>query len=55
MAGHYFGASQWTFPTPEAFEKMREILPLGSYGETLALVGIAWNFKQYCKIYGATK
>jgi len=55
MAGHYFGASQWAFPTPEAFEKMREILPLGSYGETLALVGIAWNFKQYCKIYGATK
>lgn len=28
MAGHYFGASQWGFPTREAYGKMREILPL---------------------------
>ena len=27
MAGHYFGASQWEFPTPEAYAKMQEILP----------------------------
>ena len=28
MAGHYFGASQWGFPTREAYAKLREILPL---------------------------
>ncbi len=28
MAGHYFGESQWMFPTREAFEKMRTIMPL---------------------------
>ena len=28
MAGHYFGASQFMFPTREAFEKMRTIMPL---------------------------
>lgn len=27
MAGHYFGSSQWAFPTREEFEKLREILP----------------------------
>lgn len=27
MAGHYFGKSQWSFPTREEFEKLREILP----------------------------
>lgn len=28
MAGHYFGKSQWEFPTPEAYIKLKEILPL---------------------------
>ncbi len=28
MSGHYFGESQWMFPTYEAYMKMREILPL---------------------------
>lgn len=28
MSGHYFGASQWMFPTRSAYEKMREIMPL---------------------------
>lgn len=27
MAGHYFGESQWMFPTREAFEKMKTIMP----------------------------
>lgn len=31
MAGHYFGKSQWAFPTRAAYEKMREILPLPEY------------------------
>lgn len=28
MAGHYFGKSQWRFPTFEEYKKMQEILPL---------------------------
>lgn len=28
MAGHYFGKSQWEFPTPETYIKLKEILPL---------------------------
>ena len=28
MSGHYFGSSQWMFPTREAYEKMKEIMPL---------------------------
>ena len=28
MASHYFGASQWEFPTREAYEKLQKILPL---------------------------
>lgn len=30
MAGHYFGASQFMFPTREAFDKMRTIMSLDS-------------------------
>lgn len=28
MAGHYFGSSQWLLPTAEAYERLKEILPL---------------------------
>lgn len=28
MSGHYFGSSQWMFPTKAAYEKMKEIMPL---------------------------
>ena len=27
MSGHYFGKSQWAFPTREAYAKMQEIMP----------------------------
>lgn len=27
MSGHYFGRSQWQFPTREAYQKMQEIMP----------------------------
>ena len=27
MSGHYFGSSQWSLPTAEQYEKMREIIP----------------------------
>lgn len=41
MAGHYFGASQWIFPTEEAYNKMREIMPgLPSIEECLQMVGV---------------
>ena len=34
MAGHYFGKSQWQFPTFEEYKKIQEILPLNkSYFE----------------------
>lgn len=39
MAGHYFGDSQWEFPTIEAYEKLKEILPLDrAYPFHLALL-----------------
>lgn len=54
MAGHYFGKSQWAFPTREAFDKMRTIIPgLDTYEKTLALFGVNAN-AQY-KIYGLSK
>ena len=28
MAGHYFGRSQWEFPTREYYDKMRQFMPL---------------------------
>ncbi len=33
MAGHYFGRSQWEFPTREMYDKMREFMPLKPYDE----------------------
>lgn len=50
MAGHYFGASQWIFPTEEAYEKMRGIMPgLPGYVECLQMVGV--KAKAGSKIY----
>lgn len=41
MAGHYFGKSQWQFPSREAFEKMRTIIPsLDTYDATLSKFGV---------------
>ena len=33
MSGHWFGSSQWQFPTREFYNKMREFLPLKDYDE----------------------
>ena len=33
MAGHYFGKSQWCFPTREEYNKMSEFMPLNPYDE----------------------
>ena len=33
MSGHYFGRSQWAFPTREEYNKMRSFMPLKPYDE----------------------
>lgn len=33
MSGHWFGRSQWQFPTREFYNQMREFLPLDDYDE----------------------
>lgn len=33
MSGHYFGRSQWAFPTREEYNKMRAFMPLKPYDE----------------------
>lgn len=33
MSGHWFGSSQWQFPTREFYNQMREFLPLKDYDE----------------------
>ena len=38
MARHYFGRSQWEFPTQEMYEKMQEFMPLpDDYNELVGL------------------
>ena len=38
MAGHYFGRSQWEFPTQEMYEKMQEFMPIETdYNEVVGL------------------
>lgn len=44
MSGHYFGESQWMFPTREAYEKMRTIMELSKPYEECALTVRRCNF-----------
>ena len=38
MAGHYFGRSQWEFPTQEMYQRMQEFMPLpDDYNELVGL------------------
>ena len=38
MAGHYFGRSQWEFPTREMYQRMQEFMPLpDGYNELVGL------------------
>lgn len=54
MAGHYFGASQWMFPTLEAYNKMRQIMQnLGDYSKVLQSVGVDVSITS--RIYGLKK
>ena len=47
MSGHYFGKSQWEFPTKENYEKMQEIMPLldNDYEEIIGLSSL-WQSLQ---------
>ena len=47
MSGHYFGKSQWEFPTKENYEKMQEIMPLldKDYEEIIGLSSL-WQSLQ---------
>lgn len=49
MAGHYFGASQWSLPTEPAYEKMREIMPMPPLDDFLAECG-ALQYKPLYKL-----
>lgn len=45
MSKHYFGKSQWQFPTREEYKKMQEYLPLGkNYDEIYGLQDFLLNF-----------
>lgn len=54
MARHYFSTSQWDFPTKEAYDKLREILPLGRYEEVIEKIG-GKSMAHNGKIYGVNK
>ena len=43
MAGHYFGRSQWEFPTREAYNRMREIMPTLKDYEEVAGLFVLWQ------------
>jgi len=51
MSGHYFGASQWLFPTRAAYEKMREFMPLPRDWFECKVIEMRYNmfdvFQQY--------
>lgn len=53
MSRHYFGDSQWMFPTREAYEKMREIMDLPRDYFDCAKIVSAYNFtKKIIVAYG---
>lgn len=45
MASHYFGYSQWLFPTEENYNKMREWMPLKPYPEVYALQELNYSLQ----------
>lgn len=45
MASHYFGYSQWLFPTEENYNKMREWMPLKPYPEVYALQKLNYSLQ----------
>lgn len=56
MAGHYFGASQWTFPTREAYAKLRQIIPtLGDYDYVLEEIGGVKGWNLASRVFGSIR
>ena len=52
MSGHYFGKSQWQFPTREEYKKMQEYLPLDkNYDEIYGLQCFLENFYDVKRMY----
>ena len=54
MAGHYFGASQWTAPSLEAYKILKQLMPLPSYEDFINKVaGVNYKTSTFNgKIYG---
>lgn len=54
MSGHYFGRSQWAFPTREAYNKLREIMPGldQDFDDVRGLASLSADFSKMQKIIG---
>ena len=54
MSGHYFGRSQWAFPTREAYAKLQEIMPGldQDYDDVRGLKSLFSDFSKMQKILG---
>lgn len=52
MSGHYFGDSQWMFPTREAYEKMQMFMPLDRKWEDCTLIVHKYKLLDKLKKYG---
>lgn len=51
MSGHYFGASQWAFPTREEYKKLQQIIPIEDYETVLRKIA-GKNIQHNGRIYG---
>ena len=56
MAGHYFGRSQWEFPTREMYEKMQEFMPLETdYNEIVGLYRLRQSLQSLQRLQSLEK
>lgn len=54
MAGHYFGTSQWMFPTKDAYDSLRKVMDLPRDHFECAKIVRAYEFaKKTREAYGA--
>lgn len=54
MSGHYFGRSQWAFPTREAYQKLQKIMPGldQDFDDVRGLASLSADFAKMQKILG---
>lgn len=54
MSGHYFGRSQWAFPTREAYQKLQQIMPGldQDFDDVRGLASLSADFAKMSKILG---